>query len=56
MSIGLDSIAAVEFMNAISEEVDVALSSLILFDYPTLDSIASHLAVELELGAVEDDT
>ena len=47
MSIGLDSIAAVEFTNAISEKIGIVLSSIMLFDHPTLDSIASHLAVEL---------
>lgn len=48
MSIGLDSIAAVEFTNAVSDELGTSLSAIVLFDHPTLDSIASYLAVELE--------
>jgi acyl carrier protein len=48
MSIGLDSIAAVEFTNAVSDELGTSLSAIVLFDHPTLDSITSYLAVELE--------
>ena len=54
MSIGLDSIAAVEFTNAISEKIGIVLSSIMLFDHPTLDSIASHMAVELQLDPIKD--
>ena len=51
MSIGLDSIAAVEFTNAIADELGMSVSAIVLFDHPTLDSIASYLAAELALGA-----
>jgi acyl carrier protein len=51
MSVGLDSIATVEFTNAISDELETSVSAMVLFDHPTLDSIASYLAAELELGA-----
>ena len=54
MSIGLDSIAAVEFTNAVSDELGMSVSAIVLFDHPTLDSIASYLLAELELGAAED--
>ena len=54
MSIGLDSIAAVEFTNAVSDELGMSVSAIVLFDHPTLDSIASYLAAELELGTVEE--
>jgi hypothetical protein len=47
MSVGLDSLAAVEFANSVSDELGMALSAIALFDHPTLDSIASHLASEL---------
>jgi aryl carrier-like protein len=53
MSVGLDSIAAVEFASAVSGEVGVALSAVVLFDHPTLDSIASYLANEI--GGEEGD-
>ncbi|MDA9173065.1 acyl carrier protein [bacterium] len=46
MSVGLDSLAAAEFANTVSNELGVALSAIALFDHPTLDSIASHLANE----------
>lgn len=54
MSVGLDSIAAVEFTNAVSVETGITFSAIMLFDHPTLDSIASYLLAELELGAAED--
>jgi len=54
MSVGLDSIAAVEFTNAVSVETGITFSAIMLFDHPTLNSIASYLLAELELGAAED--
>ena len=54
MSVGLDSIAAVEFTNAVSVETGITFSAIMLFDHPTLDSITSYLLAELELGAAED--
>ena len=48
MSVGLDSIATVEFTNAVSDELGVGVSAMMLFDHPTLDSIASYLGSELE--------
>lgn len=49
MSVGLDSIASVEFAQAVSEEVWAGFSAIMLFDHPTLDSIAGHLMMELEV-------
>ena len=54
MSVGLDSIAAVEFTNAVSVETGITFSAIMLFDHPTLNSIASYLLAELKLGAAED--
>ena len=54
MSVGLDSIAAVEFTNTVSVETGITFSAIMLFDHPTLDSITSYLLAELELGATED--
>ena len=54
MSVGLDSIAAVEFTNTVSVETGITFSAIMLFDHPTLNSIASYLLAELELGAAED--
>ena len=54
MSAGLDSIAAVEFTNAVSDEVGMSLAATVLFDHPTLDSIASYLAAEVKLGRTQN--
>lgn len=56
MSVGLDSIAAVEFTNAVSVETGITFSAIMLFDHPTLDSITSYLLAELELGAAAEDS
>ena len=47
MSVGLDSIAATEFTSAISEKLSTNVSAIMLFDHPTVGSIASHLAFEV---------
>ena len=52
MSVGLDSIAAVEFTNAVSDELGMRFSAVMLFDHPTLDSIVSYLAGEMERDTV----
>ena len=46
MSMGLDSIAAVEFASAVGEAVRSvgSFSAIMLFDHPTVDSITSYLA------------
>ncbi|MDA9173062.1 acyl carrier protein [bacterium] len=49
MSIGLDSIAAVELTNSISDSLGVSVSAITLFDHPTLDSIGSYLVGELKV-------
>ena len=48
MSVGLDSIGAVEFANAVSSELGMSFSAVMLFDHPTLESIGSYLAEESE--------
>jgi acyl transferase domain-containing protein/threonine dehydrogenase-like Zn-dependent dehydrogenase len=49
---GLDSLMAVELRNLLNREAPRPLPATLLFDYPTLDALASHLAgtwgVELE--------
>ena len=47
MSAGLDSIAATEFAQILSNESKLELPSTMLFDHPTLDSIASFLSTEV---------
>ena len=55
MSVGLDSIAATEFTSAISDKLSMSVSAIMLFDYPTVDSIASHLASEVVEDGETDD-
>ena len=52
MSSGLDSLSAVEFVNALSTRLSVDVPPTALFDHPTLDSIASFLARELAHNTV----
>ena len=47
MSAGLDSLAAVVFTNAISDEFGMAFPAVMLFDHPTVDSIVSYLGAEV---------
>ena len=54
MSSGLDSLSAVEFVNALSTRLSVDVPPTALFDHPTLDSIASFLARELAHNTVAD--
>ena len=44
MSAGLDSLAATGFAQSLSTESKLELPSTVLFDHPTLDSIASLLS------------
>ena len=54
MSAGLDSIAATEFAQILSNEFKLELPPTLLFDHPTLDSVASLLSTEVcgDPGAV----
>ena len=47
MSAGLDSIAAIEFVNTLSERLDLKIEHTALFDHPTIESLASFLSNEL---------
>lgn len=61
--LGMDSLMAVDVQNVLAEMVGATLPGTLLFDYPTIDSIANYLLDEvLELteeeeggGALSDD-
>ena len=46
MTQGLDSLAVTAFTSSLSEELGTSLSATILFDHPTIESIADSLAGE----------
>ena len=47
--IGLDSLMAVELRNNLNRSMGQALPATLLFDYPTLEALAAHLARTLDL-------
>jgi acyl transferase domain-containing protein/NADPH:quinone reductase-like Zn-dependent oxidoreductase/acyl carrier protein len=46
---GLDSLMAVELRNALTRSIGQPLPATLLFDYPTLDAVATHLLRTLDL-------
>ena len=53
MEAGLDSLGAVELRNALSSRLGVDLPATLTLDYPTIETLASHLAALH--GASKDD-
>ena len=47
MSAGLDSLSATEFTNTLGARFSMDLAATILFDHPTLESLASFISDEL---------
>ena len=45
--LGLDSIAALELLAALEDWLDVSLPLTLMWDYPTIDAIARHVATSL---------
>ena len=48
MSTGIDSLTAVELTNAIAARFSMDLAPTMLFDHPTIDSLANFLSSELQ--------
>lgn len=54
-ALGLDSLMAVELRNTLGRRLGLTLSATLLFDYPSLSSLADHLAYDqLGLGTDTD--
>jgi NADPH:quinone reductase-like Zn-dependent oxidoreductase/acyl carrier protein len=51
--LGLDSLMAVELRNALSLSIDRSLPATVLFDYPTVDALATFVVRELALEPAE---
>jgi acyl carrier protein len=47
MSAGLDSLSSVEFRNSLEAKLGLELPSTLVFDYPTVQGIAQHIADNL---------
>jgi acyl transferase domain-containing protein/enoyl-CoA hydratase/carnithine racemase/acyl carrier protein len=47
IELGLDSIVGVEWINALNKTYGIKLAAARLYDYPTLDELATHLEAEL---------
>ncbi len=43
MSLGLDSLAAIEFRNKLKKELNFSFSATLIFTYPTIDALVDHL-------------
>ena len=56
MSAGLDSLSATEFTGALAIRFSMDLAPTILFDHPTLDSLADFLSSELASNAATKTT
>jgi len=48
MDAGLDSLSAVEFKNAVEGRMGVELSATVVFDYPSVSSLASYITQKIE--------
>jgi acyl transferase domain-containing protein/tryptophanase/acyl carrier protein len=46
LDLGFDSIGLTTFANAVNERLDLDITPILFFDYPSIDAIAKHLTVE----------
>lgn len=47
MSAGLDSLSAVDFVSTLATKLELEIAPTVLFDHPTINSLASFLSSEL---------
>ena len=53
MEAGIDSIAASELVQQLQSQFDMEVSATLLFDHPSVSSIASYLAPDVQGDVVE---
>lgn len=53
MAAGLDSLGAVELRNSLQGQLGLELPSTLVFDYPTVDSMAQYIASKLQPAVVQ---
>jgi len=56
MEAGLDSIGAVEMRNAVSDKYGIELPATIMFDHPTINDLAQHMARRTAPSAMHAST
>ena len=54
MSAGLDSIAVTDLVNVLSKRFEIELPPTLLFDHPTIGSVASHITTLLPMEISEE--
>ncbi|WP_220447446.1 type I polyketide synthase, partial [Nonomuraea deserti] len=54
--LGFDSLTAVEFRNQLTAAIGVSLPATLIFDYPTAEAIADHLANQMAGGQAAQST
>jgi acyl carrier protein len=54
MSAGLDSIAVTDLVNVLSKRFEVELPPTLLFDHPTIESVATHITTLLPMEISEE--
>jgi acyl carrier protein len=52
MEAGLDSLSAAELQNAVKSAFSADLPATVMFDYPTLDALASYVAAQLSTPSI----
>jgi NAD(P)-dependent dehydrogenase (short-subunit alcohol dehydrogenase family)/acyl carrier protein len=53
--LGLDSLMAVEFRNALGQALGETFSATVVFDHPTLNALINYLAARLPMLAIPDE-
>ncbi|MEO6828377.1 MAG: type I polyketide synthase, partial [Acidobacteriaceae bacterium] len=55
-SMGLDSLMGLEFVRRLSNALEIAVPATVVFNYPTIHLLATHLLRRMQLDPVEDSS